>query len=221
VSSQSQIHRLGTALVLASSVTALAAQAKPPAGNAPAPPVKSAAPSPQAPPPGSTPGAQQLPSDYVIGPDDVLSVFFWREKDLTGDVAVRPDGKVTLPLLNEIQAAGLRPDELRVAITEAAKKYFEDPTVTISVKTINSRKVFVSGQVGKTGVYPLMGPMTVSQMLTLAGGPLEYADTKNIGIVRRENGKPVRVRFNYEDWVKGKNLTQDIELKPGDQIIVP
>jgi polysaccharide export outer membrane protein len=170
-----------------------------------------------------TPGAGETiaPQGYVIGPDDVLTIVFWREKDLSGDVAVRPDGRISLPLINEINAAGLTPEQLRIALTKAADQYVEEPTVTVMVKVINSRKVFITGQVAKPAPYPLIGPTTVLQLITIAGGLLEYADSENIGVVRTVDGKPTRFRFNYKDVIKGKNLAQNIELKPGDQIVVP
>ncbi|MEO6212652.1 MAG: polysaccharide biosynthesis/export family protein [Vicinamibacterales bacterium] len=161
------------------------------------------------------------PADYVIGPDDVLTVVFWREKDMSSDVTVRPDGKISLPLLNDVQAAGLTPDQLRVQLTDVAAKFFEQPTVTIVVKEINSRKVFITGNLGKPGVYSLSGPTTVLQMLATAGGLLEYAKSKDIRIMRTENGKPVSFKFNYKEVSQGKKLQQNILLKPGDTVIVP
>jgi polysaccharide export outer membrane protein len=163
----------------------------------------------------------QVPGDYVIGPDDVLTIVFWREKDLSGEVAVRPDGKISLPLLNDVDAAGLTVEQLRLRITESAGKLIEEPTVAVVVKQINSRKVFITGQVAKPGPYPLNGPTTVVQLLAIAGGVLEYADDKNIAIMRTENGKPVSLRFNYDQVKKRRNLEQNIQLKPGDTIIVP
>ena len=121
----------------------------------------------------AAPVSVPLSPDYVIGPDDVLGVYVWKEADVSGDVTVRPDGKISIPLLNEIHAAGLTPDQLRQRITEAAKQYLEEPTVTVVVKAINSRKVFVTGQVAKPGTYSLTGPTTVLQLLALAGGVLE------------------------------------------------
>ena len=159
--------------------------------------------------------------NYVIGPDDVLTIIVWREKDMSGDVSVRPDGKITLPLINEVQAAGLTPEQLRVQLTETIGKLFEEPNVTVAVKAINSRKVFVTGQVGKPGPYPLIGPTNVVQILAVAGGLLEYADAENISILRTEDGKSVRFRLNYKDVSKGKNLSQNIDLKPGDTVVVP
>lgn len=172
-------------------------------------------------PPVNVPTGVTPPPDYVIGPDDILTIVFWRDKDMSNEVAVRPDGKISLPLLNDVQAAGLTPEQLRLQVTAAASKLIEDPTVTVVVKTINSRKVFITGQVNKQGPYPLAGPTTVLQLISMAGGVLEYADAKNITILRNEGGKQVTFKFNYKDVSKGKNLKQNIELKPGDTIIVP
>jgi polysaccharide export outer membrane protein len=169
----------------------------------------------------TAPSGAPLPADYVIGPDDVLSIIFWREKEMSAEVAVRPDGRISLPLLNDVDAAGLTPEELRLRVTEAANKLIEEPTVTVVVKQINSRKVFITGQVAKPGPYPLGGPTTVVQLIAMAGGVLEYADDKNITIMRTENGKPVSFRFNYNEVKKRKRLEQNILLKPGDTIIVP
>jgi polysaccharide export outer membrane protein len=167
------------------------------------------------------PAGVPLPAGYVIGPDDILDVLYWRDKDMSAEVAVRPDGLITLPLLNDVQAAGLTPDQLREFLTRAAAKYVEEPNVTVVVKTINSRKVFVMGQVAKPGPYPLSGPTTVMQALAVAGGILEFADSRHILIMRTENGRPVALPFNYKDVLKRKNLKQNIELKPGDTVVVP
>jgi len=161
------------------------------------------------------------PADYVIGPEDVLTIIFWREKDLSNDVMVRPDGKISLPLINEVMAAGLTPEQLRQKLSEQAQRFVEDPNVTVVVKTINSRRVFVIGEVMKPGPYSLMAPTTVLQLISMTGGLQEYADSKNITIMRTENGKPVTYRFNYKDVVRQRNLKQNIELKPGDTVVVP
>jgi polysaccharide export outer membrane protein len=166
-------------------------------------------------------GVATVPPDYVIGPDDVLAIVFWRDKDMSTDVVVRPDGKISLPLLNDVQASGLSPEQLRLQLTEVASKLLEEPTVTIVVKAIYSRKVFATGQLNKPGPYPLSGPTTVLQLIATAGGLLEYADKKNIRVMRTENGKQVSYKFNYNDVVQGKNLKQNIDLKPGDTVIVP
>ena len=171
----------------------------------------------------SAPAAVVAPpsSDYTIGPDDVLTIVFWRHKDLSGDVVVRPDGKVTLPLINDVQAATLTTDQLRLKLIEEAGQYVEDPNATVVVKQVNSKKVFITGNVQKAGTYPLTGPMSVVQLIALAGGLTEFADKKNISIVRNEGGKTVGYQFNYANVISRKNLKQNIELKSGDTVIVP
>jgi polysaccharide biosynthesis/export protein len=162
------------------------------------------------------------PSAYVIGVDDVLSILFWRDKDLSApDITVRPDGKVTLPLLNDVQAAGLSPEQLREAVLAAALKYVEDPNPTVIVKEIKSRKVFITGQVEKPGPYPLNGPTTILQLIATAGGLRDFADGKNISVMRNQQGRPVVFPFSYPDLLKKKNLGQNIVLQPGDTVVVP
>jgi len=126
---------------------------------------------------------------FVVGPDDVLSIVFWHDKDMSTDVTVRPDGKISLPLLNDIQAAGLTPADLRARLTDDARRYFENPSVTVVVKQVNSRKAFITGQIVKPGPYALTAPTTVLQLIAMAGGLKDYADGKNIMIVRYENGQ--------------------------------
>jgi polysaccharide biosynthesis/export protein len=165
--------------------------------------------------------AVEVPVGYVIGPEDVLTVVFWRDKDMSAEVSVRPDGKITLPLINEIEAANLTPDQLREKVTQAAAKFIEEPNVTVVVKAINSRKAYITGNVARAGAYPLIAPTTVMQLIAMAGGLHEFADSKNIIITRLENGKQVAFRFNYKDFLKRKNLKQNIELRPGDTVVVP
>jgi polysaccharide export outer membrane protein len=166
-------------------------------------------------PPGVTP-----PTGYVIGAHDVLSIVFWRDKDMNADVTVRPDGKISLPLINEIQAAGLTPEQLRVAVAEAASKFLEDPTASVVVKEIKSRNVFITGSVSKPGTYPLVGEMNVLQLIALAGGLLEWADSKNIVVIQTENGRPKYRKFNYNEVINQKNLEQNVTLKPNDTVVV-
>jgi polysaccharide export outer membrane protein len=165
--------------------------------------------------------AVPVPADYVIGPEDVLAIVYWRDKDMSTEVAVRPDGRISLPLLNEVQAAGLTPTQLRDRLSESSKQYFEDPNITVMVRQMNSRKVFITGEITKPGSYPLAGPTTVLQLISMAGGLREYADAKKIVIVRTENGRPAAYAFNYKDVIARRNLRQNIELKPGDTVIVP
>jgi polysaccharide export outer membrane protein len=165
--------------------------------------------------------APAAPADYVIGPNDVLNIVFWKDKEMSTEAVVRPDGKISVPLLNDVQAAGLTPAVLRDQLTEAARRYLEEPAVTVVVREINSRRVFVTGEVAKPGPYPLTAPTTVLQMLAMAGGLREFADMKNILVMRTVNGQPTSFPFNYRDVSRRKNLQQNIELKPGDTIIVP
>ena len=171
--------------------------------------------------PPDVPAGVVPPAGYVIGPEDALSVVFWREKELSTDVVVRPDGMITVPLLNDIQATGLTPDQLRERVQTAAAKFVADPTVTVVVKAINSRKVFITGMVSKPGQYPLAGPTSVMQLIATAGGLQEYADSKKILIMRTEGGEQVAKPFNYQDVLNRKNLKQNIELLPGDTVIIP
>ncbi|MBI2221559.1 MAG: polysaccharide biosynthesis/export family protein [Acidobacteria bacterium] len=166
-------------------------------------------------------GTPPLPPDYVIGPDDLLAIVFWKESDMSAEVVVRPDGKIALPLLNDVVAAGLTPVELRDRLAQAAKRYLTDPTPTVVVKQINSRKVFITGQVEKPGAYPLTGPTTVVQLIATAGGLKEYAKSSHIVVMRAAAGRQTARRFNYKDVLKGRNLRQNVELKPGDTVIVP
>jgi polysaccharide export outer membrane protein len=161
-----------------------------------------------------------LPEGYVIGPEDVLTVIVWREKELSAEVVVRPDGKISLPLLNDVQAAGLTPEQLAQFVEKAAAKYVKDSDATVIVKEIRSRKVFVLGEVARPGVFPLTSETTVLQLIAAVGGLLEYADKKNILILRNENGQERRFKFNYNDVIAGRRLQQNILLQPGDTVLV-
>jgi len=220
VSTRALIAALSAAML--ASVTlgaglALAQEAAPAAPTgAPATPTPTPVPAAPAVPAGVVP-----PAGYVIGPEDVLAIVFWREKDLSTDAAVRPDGMVTVPLLNDVHAAGLTPEQLRERIHTGASKFVEDPTVTVVVKAINSRKVFITGLVAKPGQYPLAGPTSVMQLIAMAGGLQEYANSKRILIMRTEGGEQVAMPFNYQDVLNRKNLKQNIDLLPGDTVVVP
>jgi polysaccharide export outer membrane protein len=175
---------------------------------------------------GSKAGAQMaLPASndpsYVIGPTDVLDISVWKEPDFTRTVPVRPDGKISLPLLNDLEAAGLTPMKLATEITERLKKYVNDPQVTVIVTAINSQHVYVVGEVTRAGAFPLLPNMTVLQALSGAGGFTQFADLKNIHVLRTESGRAVNYPFNYKEVIKGRHSDQDILLKPGDTIVVP
>jgi polysaccharide export outer membrane protein len=209
------IPALALQLVMTTAAPAQAQSAAPPAATlSPGPAATAAKP--------VVAGDVTPPPGYLIGPEDVLAVVFWREKDLSVDaIAVRPDGMITVPLINDIKAAGTTPDQLREQIQAAAGKYVTDPSVTVVVKTINSRKVFITGQVPKPGQYPLTAPTSVMQLIAMAGGVHEFADTKHILIMRSDGGQQVAMQFNYDDVLNRKNLQQNIPLLPGDTVVVP
>lgn len=162
-----------------------------------------------------------LPSDYVIGPADVLTITYRNEKEMTGDHIVRPDGKITLPLFGDIDAVGVTPEALTGQLVKVSDKLFVNPTISVGVKVINSRKVSITGYIEKPGMYDILAPMDVVQLISLAGGLREYTSGKAITILRTEGAKQTSFRFNYKEVLEGKNLNQNIQLKPGDRVLVP
>jgi polysaccharide biosynthesis/export protein len=179
--------------------------------------------------PDTTPGAkptasQQSPADadYKIGPQDVLRVDVWKEPDISRTaIPVRPDGKISLPLLNDIQAAGLTSMQLAGVIRDGLTKYITSPQVTVTVTEINSRRVYCQGEFLKPGALVLLPNMTALQAISSCGGFSQFARIKSIYILRNEGGKPVQHPFNYKDVIKGKKPEDNIILQPGDVIVVP
>jgi len=157
------------------------------------------------------------PKTFIIGAEDMLVVRVWREPELSGQFMVRPDGKISLPLVNEVQAAGQTPEQLTASIAQGLSKFMNHPEVAVVVSQVNSRKYYIQGEVGRPGAYPLVVPTTVLEALSNAAGFREFANTKKIVILR--NGKE-RLLFNYKEVTKGKHTDQNILLQPGDQIIV-
>ena len=158
---------------------------------------------------------------YVIGPQDMLNVNVWKEADISGSVQVRPDGKVSIPLLNDVQAAGLTAMQLSTQITAGLKKYVTDPRVTVVVTAINSRRVYVLGEVTHPGGFVLLPDMTVLQAISDAGGLTQFAHGKKIYVLRNENGQQVKYPFNYNKVLKAENPEQNFPLKSGDTVVVP
>ena len=158
---------------------------------------------------------------YVIGPEDVLLIHVWREETLTRQVTVRIDGKISHPLIDEIQAAGLTPVQLKKAVIAKIEKFVDDPVVSIIVIEANSFKVFVSGQVRSQGIYRLRKETTMLELIPMAGGFTDWADQKKIMIIRKEDGKEKRITVNYKKLVKGDKGAANIVLRAGDIIIVP
>lgn len=172
-----------------------------------------------------SPGQGSALSDdpsYVIGDDDVLAINVWNEPDLKQAVPVRPDGKISLPLIGDIQAAGRTPSQLREEIAAKLQTYITHPDVTVIVQQIKSKKFNILGRVMKPGAYPLSTTTTVLDAIALAGGFQDFAKQKDIYILREiAGGGENRFRFNYKDVIKGKNREQNINLEPNDTIVVP
>jgi polysaccharide export outer membrane protein len=159
--------------------------------------------------------------NYQIGPEDELNIEVWREPDITRAVPVRPDGKISLPLLNDVQAAGLTPMQLTTEITTRLKKFIADPQVTVIVTKVNSKRIYILGEVVRAGAYPFVPSMTVLEALSSAGGFTPFAKQSKIYVVRKEDGKEVRLPFNYKEVRSGQRTEQNITLKPGDTVVVP
>jgi polysaccharide export outer membrane protein len=162
----------------------------------------------------------QAGPEYVIGPEDVLHIAVWKEADLTATLPVRPDGKISLPLLDDVQASGLTPKQLAASVTEKLKKYIADPRVTVVVTQINSKRIYLVGEVLHAGATPMLPNMTVLQALS-SGGLSQFANTKRIYVLRTENGKQQKLPVNYRKLVKGEQIEQNYVLQPGDTIVVP
>jgi polysaccharide export outer membrane protein len=159
--------------------------------------------------------------EYVIGAGDVLGIKFWQEEGMSGDVVVRPDGMISVPLLKDVKASGLTPRQLSDSLAQTATRWVQDPNVTVIVRQINSRAVYITGRVMRAGRYPLNGATSVLQLIAMAGGLDEWANADNIIVMRSESDGLVEHRFNYKDVVAHKNLAQNIELQPNDTVIVP
>lgn len=160
-------------------------------------------------------------ADYKIGPQDVLRIDVWKEPDISRTIPVRPDGKISLPLLNDVQAAGFTAMQLAASLRESLSKYLTSPQVTVTVNETNSRRVYLTGEVARAGALPLSPNMTVLQALASGGGFTQFAKLKNIYVLRTEDGKQVKHPFNYKEVVKGNLAEQNIPLQPGDVIVVP
>ena len=156
---------------------------------------------------------------YIIGVEDELQISVWREPELSTAVVVRPDGMITLPLVNDVKAVGLKTEELQNVLTEKLKNFVNEPQVTVIVRSIRSRKVSLVGEVGHQGSFPLNGDMTVLELLAAAGGVSPFAKADSIYILREQNGKKIRIPFHYKKAVAGKS--ENVTLQPGDLIVVP
>ncbi len=169
------------------------------------------------------PQPQWMPvsESYVIGPEDVLSIYVWKEETFSRTVPVRMDGKISLPLIDDVQAAGFTARQLKDMLTRKLKEFVENPNVSVTVVEANSYKVYISGQVKSPGVYRLRSETSLLQFIPMVGGFTDWANQKKILIIRREGGNEKRLIVNYKKIVKGNNPESNIILKAGDTIIVP
>jgi polysaccharide export outer membrane protein len=159
------------------------------------------------------------PTEYVIGPGDVLHISVWNEPQLTVTATVRPDGKITIPLLYDVTVSGMTPDGLQKDFTEKLARYVHKPHVTVTVQEIHSRMVFITGEVQRPGAYPLVSTMNVVQLVARSGGLTDFAKQKKIYVLRAD--KTTRIDVNYEKALKGQAPQQNIDLAPGDTVVVP
>jgi polysaccharide export outer membrane protein len=157
------------------------------------------------------------PKTYQIGPEDVLAITVWREPDVSRLVQVRPDGKITLPLAGELTAGGHTPLQLQEQVTKKLSEFINQPVVNVAVQSVQSKKYYLAGEVNRSGAFPLVVPTTVLEAINSAGGFREFANKGKIVILRGDQ----RLKFNYNEVIKGKNLKQNIYLENGDHIIVP
>ena len=163
----------------------------------------------------------RVESNFIIGAEDVLEIVVWKEPELSKTIPVRPDGKILLPLVNEVQAAGKTPTELQADLTQQFSKYFEEVSVAVIVKEINSHKFFILGKVKNPGAYKTGSDVTIIQAISLAGGFIEFADTNDIKVFHKgaDQKKPIRIKYNK--IISGKDPAQNIIIQPGDTIVVP
>ena len=171
--------------------------------------------------PPETKKATVADSSYIIGPMDILEIQVWREPDFSRQVLVRPDGKITFPLIGDIQASGMKTLGLKALLAEKLKGFVDDPEVTVIVVESRSKIFYIIGRVNRPGTYPLSPNMTVLQALSVAGGFGEWAHKDNIRIIRRSDGKEEILPFDYDKVISGKNLEQNILLESNDTIVVP
>ena len=171
---------------------------------------------------GSTQAGKAHDASYTIGNDDVLAISVWKEPDLTKSIPVRADGKISLPLVGEMQATGKTPLQLEHDISEKLKGYITAPEVNVIVQQVNSRKFNILGEVGKPGSYSLTASTTLVDAIAMAGGFRDFAKKTGVYVLRNEpGGHQTKLNFNYKDFIKGKNTDQNIRLEPNDTIIVP
>jgi len=158
--------------------------------------------------------------DYLVGEGDILQINVWKEPEISQRLVVRPDGKISVPLVREVKVSGLTPVQIEALLVAKLKAFLADPRVTVTVAEIHSKMVYITGGVVKPGAYPLEKPMSVAQLIATAGGLSQFAKGKRVVIMRNEDGRQERIMFNYHDYVRGRSRSQDPELQAGDSVVV-
>jgi polysaccharide export outer membrane protein len=200
----------------------LAAQAQNSAAPSTPPPANPAVPATAKPPAAQQPPAQKADDSYVIGPADVLAINVWKETEISRSIPVRSDGRISLPLIGDVQAGGRTPRQLQEEIARKLQSFISEPDVTVIVQESRSQKFNVLGQVGKPGSFLLTDSTTVLDAIAMAGGFKDFAKQKQIYVLRQNaDGTQVRLPFNYKNVVKGKDLEQNVKLMPRDTVVVP
>jgi polysaccharide export outer membrane protein len=175
--------------------------------------------------PGPAPAGASVPlvnpNEYIVGEADLLHIGVWKEPELSQNVVVRPDGKISLALMNEVKVSGQTPTQIQTMLTARLKAFIVDPQVTVTVSDVRSKNAFITGEVARPGAYPLLMPTNVLQLIAKAGGFTPFALHRGIVVLREVNGKQVRIPFPYKDVIRGQKDDQNIELRPGDTVVVP
>ncbi len=175
--------------------------------------------------PGPAPAGASVPlvnpNEYIVGEADLLHIGVWKEPELSQNVVVRPDGKISLALMNEVKVSGQTPTQIQTMLTARLKAFIVDPQVTVTVSDVRSKNAFITGEVARPGAYPLLMPTNVLQLIAKAGGFTPFASHRGIVVLREVNGKQVRIPFPYKDVIRGQKDDQNIELRPGDTVVVP
>ena len=175
--------------------------------------------------PGPAPTTASVPlinlNEYIVGEADILHISVWKEPELSQNVVVRPDGKISLPLMNEMRVSGQTPSQIQSMLTSRLKAYIVDPQVTVTVNDVRSKNAYITGEVTRPGAYPLLMPTNVLQLIARAGGFTPFATRRGIFVLREVNGKQMRIAFPYKDVIRGQKDDQNIELRPGDTVVVP
>jgi polysaccharide export outer membrane protein len=210
-------------LIFASLALAVVARAQPLTETAKAHPDKAAPGKPAADKDvkAAPPATPELNPEYTVGEGDVLRIDVWQEAEVSQNAVVRPDGNISLPLINEVKVSGMTPLEIQGLVAEKLKGFVNQPKVTVTVTEIRSKRAYISGEVTRPGEYPLNTKVTVLQLIAQAGGFTPFAKTENVVIIRVVNGAEQRLRFRYKEVLHGKNIEQNIALQPGDTVIVP